>query len=146
MKYKGKKGSRIALLVAAGLATASPHIPKLQIPKQTVNVQNNEQDQEYKKNQEKEKPQRNFDEKELKNAKSELKKQIKDKNVKIDKQLGEYVTGVLVDGRKVSIELVDGKTLSGELDKLQLNGISLDKLYIYDSKYLKDEMKMSPED
>ena len=142
MKFKGKKiSTKIAVLLAAGgLAIASPHLSKLQIPGQTMNVQDNEIDQENKK------PQRNFDEKELKNVKSELKKQIKDKNVKIDKQLGEYVTGVLIDGKKVSIELVDGKTLSGELDKLQLNGISLDKLYIYDSKYLKDEMKMSPEE
>ena len=141
MKFNGKISTKIAMLLAAGgLAIASPHLPRLQIPKQTVNVQNNEQ------NQEKEKPLRNFDEKELKNAKSELKKQIKDKNVKIDKQLGAYVTGVLVDGRKVSIELVDGKTLSGELDKLQLDDITLEKLYIYDSKYLKDEMKMSPEE
>ena len=75
-----------------------------------------------------------------------MKKQIKDKNVKIDKQLGEYVTGVLVDGRKVSIELVDGKILSGELDKLQLDDITLEKLYIYDSNYLKDQMKMSSEE
>ena len=133
MKFKGKIRTKIAVLLAAGgLAIASPHLPRLQIPGQTVNIQNNEQDQE------KEKPQRNFDEKELKNVKSELKKQIKDKNVKIDKQLGEYVTGVLIDGKKVSIELVDGKTLSGELDKLQLNGISLDKLYIYDSKSQKN--------
>ena len=147
MKFNGKIRKKIPVLLAAGgLAIASPHLPKLQIPGQNVNVQNNEQNQGYKKNQEKEKPQRNFDEKELKNAKSELKKQIKDKNVKIDKQLGEYVTGVLVDGRKVSIELVDGKTLSGELDKLQLDDITLEKLYIYDSKYLKDEMKMSPEE
>ena len=147
MKFNGKIRKKIPVLLAAGgLAIASPHLPKLQIPGQNVNVQNNEQNQGYKKNQEKEKPQRNFDEKELKNAKSELKKQIKEKNVKIDKQLGEYVTGVLVDGRKVSIELVDGKTLSGELDKLQLDDITLEKLYIYDSKYLKDEMKMSPEE
>ena len=147
MKFNGKIRKKIPVLLAAGgLAIASPHLPKLQIPGQNVNVQNNEQNQGYKKNQEKEKPQRNFDEKELKNAKSEFKKQIKEKNVKIDKQLGEYVTGVLVDGRKVSIELVDGKTLSGELDKLQLDDITLEKLYIYDSKYLKDEMKMSPEE
>ena len=141
MKFNGKIRKKIAVLLAAGgLAIASPNLPRLQIPGQTVNVQDNEIDQENKK------PQRNFDEKELKNAKSELKKQIKDKNVKIDKQLGEYVTGVLVDGRKVSIELVDGKILSGELDKLQLDDITLEKLYIYDSNYLKDQMKMSSEE
>ena len=129
MKFKGKIRNTIAILLAAGgLAIASPHLPKLQIPKQTESVQEN------------------FDKEKVKKSKLELKKQIKEKNVKISEQLGEYVTGVKIDGRKVSIELVDGKTLSGELDKLQLNGISLDKLYIYDSKYLKDEMKMSPEE
>ena len=129
MKFKGKIRTKIAILLAAGgLAIASPHLPKLQIPKQTESVQEN------------------FDKEKVKKSKLELKKQIKEKNVKISEQLGEYVTGVKIDGRKVSIELVDGKTLSGELDKLQLNGISLDKLYIYDSKYLKDEMKMSPEE
>ena len=129
MEFNGKIRTKIAILFAAGgLAIASPHLPKLQMPKQTENVQEN------------------FDKEEVKKSKLELKKQIKEKNVKISEQLGEYVTGVKIDGRKVSIELVDGKTLSGELDKLQLNGISLDKLYIYDSKYLKDEMKMSPEE
>ena len=107
MEFNGKIRTKIAILFAAGgLAIASPHLPKLQMPKQTENVQEN------------------FDKEEVKKSKLELKKQIKEKNVKIGKQLGEYITGIKVDGRKVSIELVDGKTLSGELDKLQLNGIS----------------------
>ena len=47
MKFNGKIRKKIAVLLAAGgLAIASPNLPRLQIPGQTVNVQDNEIDQE----------------------------------------------------------------------------------------------------
>lgn len=52
--------------------------------------------------------------------------------------MDKFVSSIVIDGTNVSIKLIDGSDVSGTLYNLEISDITLENLYIYDSKYTED--------
>ncbi len=133
MKYKG----RIKYLIAAGLLAFSVSGCNKEIQENNTNIQKNtinsnqENTNDYKEQTEQEKL-------EMEQFYEELKISFAKGEVILDKSSDKFISNILIDGRKVSIELVNGKEIWGFLDNLEISNVNFENFYIYDSKYIDD--------
>lgn len=58
--------------------------------------------------------------------------------ITLDETANKFVSNIVVDGTNASIELDDGSEVSGTLYNLNISDMTLENLYIYDSKYTED--------
>lgn len=59
-------------------------------------------------------------------------------NLTLDETTDKFVSSIVIDGTNASIELDDGSEVSGTLYNLDISDITLENLYIYDSKFTDD--------
>lgn len=139
MKYKGKK---LAALLASGLITLGAVSPRLsnlspnRVSKndyKSVEVIEEDKSKSFNKEFDIEKNQNK-----LSSFKFKLKGQISTSNVVLNSDADEFLKSIYIDGTNVKFELIDNTNISGNLQSLNLNGLKLEKLYIYDSEYLKN--------
>ena len=82
----------------------------------------------------------------VKRIKGLLKGQFEENRVLINNGFNEYISGIIIDGRNIVVEFKDGEKVQGEAERLDLDGLVLEKLYIYDTEYLNDYVNMSYSD
>lgn len=58
--------------------------------------------------------------------------------ITLDETADKFVSNIVVDGTNASIELDDGSEVSGTLYNLDISDMTLENLYIYDSKFTED--------
>ena len=124
MKYKGK--AKIKALMVAGLLTLNLTGCKREIQGYSNITQEEVMDESQEKN------------KTLEEFKEELQEEFETNTITLDETANSFVSSITVDGRNVCIELNDGSEFSGDLDNLDISNITLDNLYIYDTKYTED--------
>lgn len=125
MKYKGK--TKIKTLIAAGLLAFNLSGCSREIqgytnvePRKTSNVEIQ------------------IDVEKLKKCEQKLKKGFETHALSINVEDNELISDITVDGTDVNVKLESGKEISGTLYNLKISDITLENLYIYDSKYTDD--------
>ncbi len=125
MTYKAK--GKIKLLIAAGLLTFNLSGCKKQIHGYYNAVQESIKDIDSL-----------VENKKIENFKKKLEEGFEAHTLTLDKTANKLVSNVVIDGTKASFELKDESEISGTLYHLEMTDVSLENLYIYDSKYTED--------
>ena len=133
MKYKG----RIKYLIAAGLLAFSVSGCNKEIQGNNTNIQKNTINSNQE-NTNDDKEQTEQEKLEMEQFYEELKRSFGKGEVILDKSTDKFISNIVIDGRKVSIELVNGKKIFGFLDNLEISDVNFKNFYIYDSKYIND--------
>lgn len=122
MRYKGK--NKIKALIAVGLLTFNLSGCKREIQGCIKGTQENATIENQ--------------EKDIEEFKKSLKESFENLTLTLDETSDKLVSSIVIDGTNVSIELVDGSETSGDLYNLEISDVTLENLYIYDSKYTED--------
>lgn len=137
MRYKGKIG--IKTLIAAGLLTLNLSGCKREI-NQYINIP-----QEYTNSEDQTKNKENagnieglVEDIEIEEFKQKLKESFETNELTLDETTDKLISSIIIDGTNVNIELYDKSKVSGTLYNLEIFDITLENLYIYDSKYTED--------
>lgn len=146
MKYQSK--IRIKTLIVAGVLTFNMQGCGKEIYGYSNNLPQNVRNQEQESNIENanSKEQESYEEiesnlienKEIAEFREKLETYFETNNLILDGTMDEFVSSIVIDGTNVSIELSDGSDVSGTLYNLEISDITLENLYIYDSKYTDD--------
>lgn len=75
-----------------------------------------------------------------------LEGQFETNSVLINNEFNEHISGIIIDGRNIVVEFKGGEKVQGEAERLELNGLVLEKLYIYDTECMNDYVNMSYSD
>lgn len=78
------------------------------------------------------------EDKEIEALKEELQEGFEAFTITLDETADKFVSNIVVDGTNTSIELYDGSKFSGTLYDLNISDVTLENLYIYDSKFTED--------
>ena len=137
MKYTRK--TRIKALIAAGLLAFNVSGCKKEIRGYSHDMQEEVMSEEQETNHENIDNIENLVENaELAKFKKELAASFDNFTLTLDETTNEFVSSIIVDGTNVSIELIDGSKVSGTLYDLEISDLTLENLYLYDSKYAED--------
>lgn len=75
-----------------------------------------------------------------------LEGQFETNSVLINSEFNEYISGIIIDGRNIVVEFKGGEKVQGDAERLELDGLVLEKLYIYDTECMNDYVNMSYSD
>lgn len=140
MTYKSKIG--IKTLIAAGVLTLNVSGCGREIHGYSNNIPENisieEQENNIKNLSSEENEIDLIENEEIKELKEKLVRCFETNNLILDGTMDEFISSIVIDGTNVSIELSDRSDVSGTLYNLEISDITLENLYIYDSKYTQD--------
>ena len=133
MTYKGK--TRIKTLLVAGLLAFNLSGCKREIQGYRNNTQKNTtiEETENERN-----IQASIENEKIQEFKEKCKESFETFDLTLDETADELISSMVIDGTNVRIELKDGSDISGILNNLQISNLTLENLYIYDSKYTED--------